>query len=88
LWERSRAASVARSTGGGDVKQKPMSIYEILMREQMYLDKIDRLLERVFDKAVKKAWLEGDRAAFLEYSQLLNEVRGDGVERKPNHDRH
>ena len=50
-------------------------MYKAQMLEQIFLSEIDRVLERVFEKAVKKAWLEGDRAALQQYQRMLNEVR-------------
>ena len=53
-------------------------MYKWQMLEQMFLSEIDQVLERVFSKAVKKAWLEGDKEALQRYQKLLNEVRSNG----------
>lgn len=53
-------------------------MYKWQMLEQMFLSEIDQVLERVFSKAVKKAWLEGDKEALQQYQRMLNEVRSNG----------
>lgn len=53
-------------------------MYKAQMLEQIFLSEIDQILERVFEKAVKKAWLEGDKEALQRYQKLLNEVRSNG----------
>lgn len=53
-------------------------MYKAQMLEQIFLSEIDQILERVFEKAAKKAWLEGDRTALQQYQRMLNEVRSNG----------
>jgi len=51
------------------------------MWEQLFLDEIDQTLSRIFEKAAKKAWLEGNRSAAQRYTEILEEVRSNGSKR-------
>lgn len=52
-------------------------MYKWKMLDQMFLEECDQLLERIYKKAIKKAWLEGDKEALQRYQKLLNEVQNN-----------